>query len=111
MNETPARTPISPDIDTGVEFAYDENAELDPPHNVIVHNDDVTPFDFVAAVLRSIFELPLPDAYRVTLEAHEHGRAYVATLSFEEAKYRVYRAHTIARSMGYPLTFSIHPAT
>lgn len=110
MSETPARVPGLPDIDTGVEFVYDEDAELDPPHAVIVHNDDVTPFDFVVAVIRGIFALPLPDAYRVTLTAHSHGKAYVATLSFEEAKYRVYRAHIIARSNGYPLTFSIRPA-
>ena len=110
MTETPSVTPARPDIDTGVEFVYDETAELDPPHHVIVHNDDVTPFDFVVAIIQGIFELLHADAYRVTLEAHNHGQARVTTLSFEEAKYRVYRAHQIARARGYPLTFSIEPA-
>ena len=102
-------TPAVPDIDTGVEFVYDEQAEYDPPHDVIVHNDDVTPFDFVVGVIQAIFELALPEAYRVTLTAHRRGRAHVATLPIEDAKYRVYRAHRLARAMNYPLTFSIHP--
>ena len=110
MSESPKVTPSLPDIDTGVEFVYDETAELDPPHHVIVHNDEVTPFDFVIAIIRSVFELPHTDAYRVTLEAHTRGKACVTTLSFEEAKYRVYRAHAIARARGYPLTFSLEPA-
>ncbi|HLF28058.1 MAG TPA: ATP-dependent Clp protease adaptor ClpS [Anaerolineae bacterium] len=109
MNESPATTPGAPDIDTGIEFVYDETQELDPPHDVFVHNDDVTPFEFVVAVLQAIFELPAPEAYRVTLTAHEHGRAYVATLPVEDAKYRVYRAHRAARARNYPLTFSIQP--
>ena len=109
MPETPSRAPGAPDLDTGVEFVYDDSAELDPPHAVIVHNDDVTPFDFVVNVLHGIFELPALDAYRVTLAAHQRGQAHVATLPLEDAKYRVYRAHQVARAKHYPLTFSIHP--
>jgi hypothetical protein len=33
----------------------------------------------------------------------------VVTLPIEEAKYRVYHAHRVARQFGYPLTFSIRP--
>ena len=108
MAELPGGAPVAPDID--VEFVVDETAELDPPHDVIVHNDDVTPFDFVVAVIHGIFERPLPDAYAVTLEAHRRGQAHVARLPLEDAKYRVYRAHQAARARQYPLTFSIHPA-
>ena len=108
MSESPEIAPAVPD--TGVEFAYDETAELDPLHDVIVHNDDVTPFAFVVAVIHGVFELPARDAYEVTLTAHREGEAYVATLPIEDAKYRVYRAHSAARARGYPLTFSIHPA-
>jgi len=109
MSETPAVTPVAPGIDTGLEFVYDEHAEYDPPHDVIVHNDDVTPFDFVTGVLQVIFELRPADAYRVTLTAHQRGQAHVARLPIEDAKYRVYRAHRLARALGYPLTFSIQP--
>ena len=109
MSESPIASPGMPDIDTGVEFVYDEHAEYDPPHDVFVHNDDVTPFDFVVGVIHTIFELPPADAYQVTLTAHWRGQAHVATLPIEDAKYRVYRAHQAARARRYPLTFSIHP--
>jgi ATP-dependent Clp protease adaptor protein ClpS len=84
--------------------------ELEPPYRVLIHNDDVTPFDFVIAVLRAVFELSGRDALAVTTRAHVTGTAYVATLPYEEAKYRVGKAHSLARSAGYPLTFSIEPA-
>ena len=83
--------------------------ELEPPYRVLIHNDDVTPFDFVIAVLRGIFELSGRDALAVTTRAHVTGMAYVMTLPYEEAKYRVGKAHALARSAGYPLTFSIEP--
>jgi ATP-dependent Clp protease adaptor protein ClpS len=75
---------------------------------VVIHNDDVTPFDFVVVVLRAVFHLTPPDAERVTFEAHTRGQASVAVLPLEEAKYRVGKAHGIARQAGFPLRFTIH---
>jgi len=83
--------------------------ELEPPYRVLIHNDDVTPFDFVIGVLRSVFGLSGRDALAVTTRAHVTGIAYVTTLPYEEAKYRVGKAHSMARAAGFPLTFSIEP--
>jgi ATP-dependent Clp protease adapter protein ClpS len=74
---------------------------------VIIHNDDVTPMDFVVLVLRVVFQLSQGDAERVMIRAHYSGLAYVMTLPIEEAKHRVGKAHSIARSAGYPLTFTL----
>ena len=74
---------------------------------VIIHNDDVTPFDFVMAILSAVFHLVGGQAYAVTLRAHVTGAAYVVTLPLEEAKYRVGQAHGLARQAGYPLSFTI----
>jgi ATP-dependent Clp protease adaptor protein ClpS len=74
---------------------------------VIIHNDDVTPYAFVVAVLRAAFRLAALEAERVTWEAHTRGQAHVVTLSWEEAKYRVGKAHGLARQAGYPLAFTI----
>lgn len=74
---------------------------------VIVHNDDVTPYDFVILILRQVFGLSPGEAERVTLRAHVTGLAYVMTLPIEEAKHRVGRAHGIARQAGFPLAFTI----
>jgi len=76
---------------------------------VIIHNDDVTPMDFVLVILRQIFLLNAVDAERVMLRAHYTGLAYVQTVSLEEAKYRVGKAHSLARAAGYPLRFTIEP--
>ena len=99
--------PALPDI--ALDEAPVAETKLEPPYRVLIHNDDVTPIEFVIGVLRMVFSLPGMDAVAVTMRAHYRGLAYVMTLPFEEAKYRVGRAHGLARAAGYPLTFSIEP--
>lgn len=76
---------------------------------ILVHNDDVTPYDFVVLILRQVFGLSPSQAEAVTRRAHVTGLAYVMTLPIEEAKHRVGRAHGIARQAGFPLAFTIEP--
>lgn len=82
---------------------------LEPPYKVFVHNDDVTPYDFVVMVLRRFFELTVLEAEQVTYLAHISGVAYVTTLPRTEAEKRVGRAQFAASLEGYPLTFSMEP--
>lgn len=98
------------DTDVGLEVVVTPETELDPPYDIFIHNDDVTPMDFVVMVLRSIFKLSIIDANGVMLTAHYDGVAYVMTLPLEEAKHRVGKAHGAARVEGYPLTFTIEPS-
>ena len=49
-------------------------------YRVIIHNDDVTPMDFVVVILQRIFELNPLQAEHVMLVAHLEGMAYVCTL-------------------------------
>ena len=76
---------------------------------VLVHNDDITPYDFVIIVLVRFFKLPTPDAELITWTAHTSGVAQVAILPIVEAQKRVGQAHFAASLEGYPLTFSIEP--
>ena len=110
MAEAPA-APAPPETlpDVGLDDLPVAETELEPPYRVLIHNDDITPFDFVIAVLRGIFALSGRDALAVTTRAHVTGIAYVVTLPYEEAKYRVGKAHSMARAAGFPLTFSIEP--
>jgi ATP-dependent Clp protease adaptor protein ClpS len=78
-----------------------------PPYRVIIHNDDVTPMDFVVGVLLQIFLLAGPQALQVMYTAHNHGSAYVQTLPKPEALLRVHRAELAARLEGFPLTFTV----
>jgi len=103
--DVPVSAPVLPDI----EVVSEPDTELDPPYAVIVHNDDITPMDFVVEVLQAVFDLSTPLATGVMLEAHYDGQAHVVTLGREEAKYRVGQAHQLARAAGYPLSFTIEP--
>ncbi len=87
----------------------DQEVALSPRYRVIIHNDDVTPMDFVVAILAGVFGLELLRADEVMLEAHRTGAAHVATLSLEEAEARVEKAHSLARARRYPLTFTYEP--
>jgi len=95
--------------DVDIEFVVMDEEQLERPYRVIIHNDHVTTFDFVIAVLVTIFELPANRAIEVTYEAHTRGNAYVTTLPLEEAKSKVYKAQYAARENGFPLTFTIEP--
>ena len=84
-------------------------AEEEPLYRVIIHNDDVTPMDFVVHVLQRIFLLGHAESYDVMLQAHFTGLAYVQTLPKSEAERRINRAHFAAGLEGYPLHFSMEP--
>ncbi len=101
-------TTVAPPI-TDIEFKVMDEAELEHPYRVIIHNDDVTPMDFVIAVLMTFFELSANRAIDVMLVAHRNGQALVTVLPYEEAHRRVYNAQSAARDYGYPLSFTLEP--
>ena len=94
---------ITPDI----EIIEETKTEFEPLYLVIIHNDHVTPMDFVMTLLTSIFYLGTDTATDVMLKAHITGMAYVQTLPKTEAEKRINKAHFAARLEGYPLHFSI----
>lgn len=77
------------------------------PFRVFIHDDDVTPMDFVVHVLVSVFLLPIINAEQVMYSAHLNGRAYVQTLPADEAQRRIGRACFAARLRKFPLQFSM----
>lgn len=83
--------------------------ELEPLYRVLIHNDDVTPMDFVVHILESIFLLDSARALDVMYTAHFSGIAYVQTLPKSEAESRIGKAHFAAGLEGYPLRFSMEP--
>lgn len=100
---------ISLQVAPEIEITEETETELEPLYRVIIHNDDVTPMDFVVRVLTSIFFLFQPDAIEVMLTAHFKGAAYVQTLPKAEAQKRINKAHFAAGLEGYPLHFSMEP--
>lgn len=98
---------VAPEIE--IIEAREEETELEPLYRVIIHNDDVTPMDFVVHVLKTIFYLSNPKAAEIMLTAHVYGTAYVQTLPKTEAEKRINKAHFAAGLEGYPLHFSMEP--
>jgi len=96
----------TPRIDT---LPRQETAE-EPLYHVIIHNDEVTPMDFVVHILVQIFLLHQTDAVMVMLTAHYRGTAHVQTLPKAEAQKRIGKAHFAAALDGYPLHFTMEPA-
>lgn len=92
-----------------IQIDEESETELEPLYSVIIHNDDVTPMDFVVEVLKQIFFLGNDRAAEIMLTAHVKGSAYVQTLPKSEAERRVGNAHRAARNEGYPLRFTIEP--
>lgn len=84
-------------------------AELEPLYRVIIHNDHVTPMDFVVHLLKTVFYLANDRAAEIMFTAHYYGTAYVQTLAKSEAQKRISRAHFQANYAGYPLQFTIEP--
>lgn len=96
---------IAPEI----EIIEETQTELEPLYRVLIHNDNVTPMDFVVLVLENIFYLGIDTATEIMLKAHITGKAYVQTLPKSEAEKRINKAHFAAGVEGYPLHFSIEP--
>jgi ATP-dependent Clp protease adaptor protein ClpS len=86
-----------------------QNAE-EPLYRVLIHNDDITPMDFVVTMLKTIFFLSTSDALIVMFRAHTTGLALVQVLPLSEAKARIGKAHFAAGLEGFPLRFSLEPA-
>ncbi len=95
------------DIESDVDTVTEAVDELEPMARVIIHNDDVTPMDFVVNILQRIFQLTSLQAEHVMIVAHYTGVAYVCTLPLSEAKKRVGKAHFAAQLEGYPLQFTV----
>lgn len=76
-------------------------------HFVVIHNDDVTPFNYVIGMLGDLFMLSEEIAEHVALTAHTKGAAVVVVRPRAEAEKLVKVALGRARLDGYPLTFTL----
>ena len=72
-------------------------------YKVIVCNDDVTPVEFVVAMLVAVFNHEERQALNLTLAVHNKGSAVAGIYSFEIAEQKVLDATEMARLHGYPL--------
>ncbi len=109
--QTTPKTPpiIQPEIRPVIQPFSVAEAEFEPLYRVIIHNDDVTPMDFVVLILGRIFFISGQAAVEIMLTAHFAGEAMVQCLAKSEAQNRIGRAQFAAGMEGYPLRFSMEP--
>lgn len=70
---------------------------------VIIHNDDTTTFDFVIALLTSIFHKSEQEAVAITMSVHEMGYGIAGVYSQEIAEEKTDEATQMAKLNGFPL--------
>jgi ATP-dependent Clp protease adaptor protein ClpS len=92
-----------------IQILEETETELEDLYRIMIHNDNITPMDFVVHVLTNIFFLGTNSAMDIMLKAHITGTAYVQTVSKSEAEKRINKAHSLADAEGYPLQFSMEP--
>jgi len=70
---------------------------------VLVCNDDVTPMEFVVAMLIQVFKHQQGYAIDLTIKIHNDGKAVAGIYTHEIAEQKIKDATDLARSHGYPL--------
>lgn len=107
MVEYPLQTVANPDVEEDIDV--DEETELEPPFKVLIHNDNVTTFEFVIRILQTIFGHNVMTAEQIAWRTHTSGIAYVGTYPKSDAEQRVHKAHFAAQLEGFPLRLTIEP--
>lgn len=74
---------------------------------VIILNDDVTPVEFVIALLISIFKHTQETAQEITLKIHNEGSAVAGIYNFEIAEQKAIDATHVARNNSFPLVIKV----
>ncbi|MBV7339402.1 ATP-dependent Clp protease adaptor ClpS [Chloroflexi bacterium TSY] len=105
--ETVVAPTIVPQIDEDLETPPDMSTE--PMWRVLLHNDNVTPMEYVLLILEHLFFLSSELAEHVMWTAHTEGTAVVVLRPRNEADRLIKAAHGRARMDGFPLTFSMEP--
>lgn len=80
-----------------------------PRYRVLLHNDDVTPMDFVVAMLLRYFHKTNQEAHELMWEAHTRKLSLIAVLPLEQAEFRVEQVHSLARPRKFPLKLTFEP--
>jgi ATP-dependent Clp protease adaptor protein ClpS len=77
---------------------------------VVLHNDPITPMDFVIEVLEKVFRMEANKAAIIMLEVHEKGQGIAGVYSKDIAESRVYQVRARAVNRGFPLIVTMEPA-
>lgn len=90
----------------------EQQKQAEPPklYDVILHNDDYTPFDLVVDILKQVFGMPQSRAIDVMMTAHRSGKCKVAQYTKEIAETKAHKASELAHKEKHGLLFTIEKA-
>jgi ATP-dependent Clp protease adaptor protein ClpS len=98
-------------IETVIEKKKQTSRQLKEPgkFKVVLCNDDVTPMDFVIAMLINVFKYDDKAAMDLTLKVHHNGSAIAGVYPYEVAEQKSIDATNMARLNGFPLIIKVEP--
>lgn len=76
-------------------------------YQVIMHNDDYTPMEFVVEILMDIFHKGPEEANVLMMTVHKGGRAAVGCYSYDLAYSKLRAATARAEEEGYPFRMTL----
>lgn len=76
-------------------------------YQVIMHNDDYTPMDFVVEILMMIFHKEEAEANVLMMKVHQEGEAAVGCYSYDIAFSKKRLATEMAEEEGYPFRLTL----
>ena len=95
--------------DTEVVDKTENKTKLKKPKKwmVIVHNDDVTPMDFVVELLYYVFKLEVQQATELMLKIHNEGQGVAGIYPYEIAEQKYSEAMVLIKLSAMPLQITM----
>ena len=81
--------------------------EYPAKYNVIFHNDDFTPMEWVIQLLVEVFDRTLEQAKDITIKIHESGQGVAGTYYYEIAEQKQQETVVLSRHNGHPLKVTL----
>lgn len=103
------RPPQAPDEAGDVELAERPKTAVPRRFEVVFHNDDYTPMEFVILVLMQFFHKDEGEATHLMLQVHHKGSAVAGVFSRDIAETKVSQVMDKAREHGHPLLCTAEP--
>lgn len=95
------------DFDSNILDKDKQDIQEPSMYNVIFHNDDYTPLDFVAAVLKRFFEKEVSEAFAFAEKVHKEGKGIAGIYTYDIASTKTVQTSLAAKAQGHPLKVTI----
>jgi ATP-dependent Clp protease adaptor protein ClpS len=97
------------DVEEDIEVGIEQEIAIMPPsmYKVVLHNDNVTTFEFVMVILNKIFHMSYEDAEFLTTMIHTKGHGIAGVYTKEVAEEKRNASAVLAQNYGYPLKITV----